>query len=171
MSRSSDNMKTGTNIHFLYASTVHVAGKESIIQTVLGSCVAICIWDSYLKIGGMNHYMLPYWEGNGLSSPKFGDVAIPKLIQKMQDAGSKKGNLIAKVFGGAEVLNFDHNHFNIGQRNIEVARELLKDLNIPIIGYSMGGNRGRKINFIINNGSVQMKYLETNNCNPIQKIS
>ena len=158
------------NIHFLYASTLKIAGKETIIQTVLGSCVAICIWDSHLKIGGMNHYMLPHWEGNGLSSPKFGDVAIPKLISKMQEAGSRKKNMIAKVFGGAEVLNFNRDHFNIGQRNIEVARELLKDSNIPIIGHSLGGNRGRKINFAINNGSVQLKYLEANYCNLTQNV-
>ena len=114
--------------HFLYASTLFVAGGDAIIQTVLGSCVAVCLWDNTFKIGGMNHYMLPYWDGKGLSSPKYGNVAIPRLTEKMLAAGSRRENLVAKVFGGAEMLNAGNSIFNIGQRNITVAWEMLEGL-------------------------------------------
>ncbi len=155
-------MSENLNNHFLYASTIHVAARESLIQTVLGSCVAICLWDQEKGIGGMNHYMLPYWEGQGLSSPKYGNVAIPKLIEKMIRMGSTRESLVAKVFGGAEVLNFEQHSFHIGDRNINVAWEFLEKERIKVSGYHVGGNQGRKINFNTASGKVLLKMLEIN---------
>ncbi len=161
-------METGvvnkdTLCHFLYASTIFVSDRGALIQTVLGSCVAVCLWDASLSIGGMNHYMLPYWDGKGLSSPKFGNIAIPKLAEKMIAAGSRKENLVAKVFGGAELLNTGNSIFNIGQRNIEVAWEILEELKIPVASKHVGGASGRKIYFNSGDGSVRMKILNSTN--------
>jgi len=111
----------------------------------------------------MNHYMLPYWDGKGLSSPKYGNIAIPKLAEKMIMAGSKKENLVAKVFGGAELLNTGNSIFNIGQRNIGIAWEILEELKIPVISHHVGGASGRKINFDSGDGSVRMKILNSTN--------
>lgn len=141
--------------HFLYASTLLVSKEPILINTLLGSCVAVCIYDHILKIGGMNHYMLPLWNGNGLPSPKFGNIAIEKLIEKMYSSGSYKVNLICKVFGGGDVIGGDVNVYNIGQRNIETAISILNDYNIPIVAQSVGGKQGRKIIFNTQTGEVK----------------
>ncbi len=146
--------------HYLYPSTIFVSNKPYQIQTILGSCVAVCLWDATLKIGGMNHFMLPLWNGKGLASPKYGNIAIEKIIQKMIKFGSKKYNLQAKVFGGAEVIIQEKVNYNIGRRNVITAYEILKENNIPIISQSVKGQLGRKIIFITNTGVVLHKFLK-----------
>jgi len=147
---------------YIYPAEMFFTRKPFIISTVLGSCVSICIWDKALKYGGMNHYMLPFWNGVGLASPKYGNIANEKLIKQMLAAGSKKSNLIAKIFGGASLLNANSGRFNIGIRNIELANEMLMESKIPIVASSTGGTNGRKIYFNTFNGEVMQKYIPTN---------
>ncbi|MCK5103188.1 MAG: chemotaxis protein CheD [Cyclobacteriaceae bacterium] len=151
-------MKTA-GTHYLYASNLFVSTRPYHVNTILGSCVAVCIWDQKLQFGGINHFMLPWWNGQGLSSPKFGNIAIYKLVEKMEALGCSKKNLQAKIFGGGEILEFGHDHFHIGERNIETAYELLKEIGIPITGQSVGGKLGRKIQFSTDTGNVKMKYI------------
>ena len=151
------------NHHFLYPSNLYISKDVEWITTVLGSCVAVCFFDSSQKIGGINHFMLPYWNGEGLESPKFGNVAIVQLFQKMLDFGSKKGDIVCKIFGGAEVLNQKDSVFNVGQRNIELAYKMVSELGIPVKSSSTGGKLGRKIHFNTGTGEVLQKYLVRNN--------
>ena len=147
--------------HFLYPSSLYVSKEPYVIKTILGSCVAICIWDKKLKFGGMNHYMLPNWNGNDLASPKYGNIAIDKLIERMFYLGSNRNDLVAKVFGGGELLEArTGNSMLIGERNIRVARLMLEERNIPIVASSTGGKRGRKIIFFNDSGEVRHKFLE-----------
>lgn len=147
------------NHHFLYPSNLYVSKESEWITTVLGSCVSVCFYDSTTKIGGINHFMLPFWNGEGLESPRFGNVAIVQLFQKMLDSGAKKGDIVCKIFGGAEVLSKTDSVFNIGQRNIELAYKVIADLGVPIKGSSTGGKLGRKIHFNSGTGEVLQKYL------------
>lgn len=144
--------------HFLYASTIYAEGHPAEIQTVLGSCVSVCLFDTARKIGGMNHYMLPLWKGEGLATPKFGNIAIDKLLEKMLHLGSLKRNLVAKVFGGAEQLE-EMSLYGIGRRNIQVATDQLAVLGIPVVGSNVGGSVGRKIVFHSSTGLVYMKFV------------
>ena len=153
--------------HFLYSSALYVSREPYIIYTVLGSCVAVCIYDPKLKIGGMNHYMLPFWNGEGLASPKYGNIAIPKLIEKMQSYGSTIKNMQAKLFGGGEVIEIKNNLFNIGKRNIEVAYQFLDDYKIPIVSSSVGGKYGRKILFDTQSGMLKQKLIQKNSLNDL----
>ncbi|MCU4175877.1 chemotaxis protein CheD [Carboxylicivirga sp. N1Y90] len=147
--------------HFLYPSSLHVNKDPYVIKTILGSCVAVCIWDKKLKFGGMNHYMLPNWNGNDLASPKYGNIAIDKIIERMFYLGSEKKNLVAKIFGGGELLEASTgNSMLIGERNIRVARLMLEERDIPIVASSTGGKRGRKILFFNDTGEVRHKFLE-----------
>lgn len=147
--------------HFLYPSSLYVVREPYVIKTILGSCVAICIWDKRLKFGGMNHYMLPNWNGNELASPKYGNIAIDKLIERMFALGSHRNDLVAKIFGGGDMLEASTgNSMMIGERNIRVARLMLEERNIPIIASSTGGKRGRKILFFTDSGEVRHKFLE-----------
>lgn len=154
-------MSENIELYYLYPGGLHVSKEPLYITTVLGSCVSICLWDNVLKYGGMNHYMLPFWNGKGLASPKYGNFAIEKLFEKMIGLGCKKSNLKAKVFGGGEVINNDSNIFQIGTRNIELAQSTLAEYGIPIISSSVGGKNGRKIIFQTDSGVVNHKFIES----------
>jgi chemotaxis protein CheD len=141
---------------------MYASAQASEVTTILGSCVAVCLWDRTLGIGGINHYMLPSWNGMELASPKYGNIAIEKLVEKMLQLGSKQSNLVAKIFGGGEVIAFSSNIMHIGQRNIMVAEEMLEERHIPIIGRSTGGNSGRKIIYNTKTGEVLQAYIKSN---------
>lgn len=146
--------------HFLYPAALYASKLPTKVSTILGSCVAVCLYDPVLKIGGINHFMLPYWNGQGLASPKYGNIAIEKLFEKMLSNGSQKVNIRAKVFGGGEVIETNISQFHIGERNIQVALEMLEEYRIPIIAKSLGGKLGRKIEFCTDTGEVRQKYIE-----------
>lgn len=155
------NKLTATDIEtfYLYPSAMAVYNRKVLVHTILGSCVAVCLYDKVLNIGGINHYMLPLWNGEGLSTPKYGNVAIDKLIDKMLANGSRKEHLVAKIFGGGEVLETDFKGFNIGPRNIEIARHMLKEYKIPVLAQSTGGKLGRKIVFNTQSGEVMQRFI------------
>ena len=147
--------------HFLYPSSLFVSREPYVIKTILGSCVGICLWDKRLKYGGLNHYMLPNWNGNDLASPKYGNIAIDKLLERMLYLGSNIKDIQAKVFGGGELLEASTGNSSlIGERNIRVARLMLEERKIPIVASSTGGKRGRKILFFTDTGEVRHKFLE-----------
>jgi len=146
--------------HFLYPSNLFASKTQYRVGTILGSCVAVCLYDPILKVGGINHYMLPLWNGQGLASPKYGNIAIEKLLEKMYIMGSQKINIKAKVFGGGEVIETTIKQFNIGERNIQLAFEMLDELKIPVIAKSVGGKQGRKIEFNTNTGEVRHRFIE-----------
>src|SRR5579871_4531669 len=104
--------------HFLYPSNLFVCTERHLITTILCSCVGICLFDTRLKRGGMNHYILALWNGNGLASPRFGNIANEKLLEEMIRTGSAHHDLVAKVFGGA---NQTASYNDIGMRNVQVA--------------------------------------------------
>jgi len=147
-------------IHFLYPAELYVSKVPYQINTILGSCVTVCLYDPILNIGGMNHFMLPYWNGQGLASPKYGNIAIEKLLDKMLSFGCNKSSIKAKIFGGGEVIETQIVQFHIGARNIEVARLALEEKKIQIVSSSVGGKLGRKIEFMTSTGEVRQKYVQ-----------
>lgn len=151
--------ETVEKTHYLMAGNLFVPEETHLVTTVLGSCVSVCLWDSVQHIGGINHYMLPFWNGEGLASPKYGNIAITKLIERLQDLGSLKRNLRAKVFGGGIVLNVTNPFMNIGERNIQLADDLLRSEGISVMSADTGGYVGRKIIFNTGTGMVLVKRL------------
>lgn len=149
----------GGNSHYLLAGNLFVHEQPHQVTTVLGSCVSVCLWDCLQRIGGINHFMLPFWNGEGLASPKYGNIAIAKLIERLCDLGSGKRNLRAKLFGGGVVLNVSNPFMNIGERNVQLAEDVLRKEGIPILSADTGGNVGRKIIFNTGTGMVLVKRL------------
>jgi chemotaxis protein CheD len=147
--------------YYLYPSGLFMNKKPHQVTTILGTCVSVCLWDKDLRIGGINHYMLPLWNGEGLASPKYGNIAIEKLIDKMEQCGSQKKNLIAKIFGGKEENNSVEHSFRIGERNAEMALSILKEAKIRIVASSLGGSSGRKLQFFSDTGEVFMNFLKS----------
>jgi len=146
--------------HYLYPSSLFASNERHLITTILGSCVGICLYNQRLQVGGMNHYMLALWNGNGLASPRFGNIANEKLLQELIALGSSKIHLVAKVFGGA---NQTVSYNDVGMRNIEVAFEFLDRMEIPVIAKNVGGEIGRKLVFDTHTGEVRMKFIQKTN--------
>ena len=143
--------------HYLYPGTLFVHRHPHRITTVLGSCVSVCLWNQASQLGGINHYLLPLWNGEGLPTPKYGNVAITKLIEKVKALSNPGDKLVAKVFGGASMWEKTEGLLAVGQRNIEFAIETLESYGIPIVGSDLGGHQGRKVIFSSGEGTVLMR--------------
>ncbi|MEW6601361.1 MAG: chemotaxis protein CheD [Nitrospirota bacterium] len=153
-----ETAETATSF-FLHPGGLLAQKAGCTVTTILGSCVAVCLVDPVLKIGGINHYMLALWNGEGLPSPRYGNIAIAKLIEKMLSLGSRKENLRAKIFGGGDVIRTADNFFSIGRRNIFIAEDLLREERIPIVTGDVGGKFGRKLIFNSESGRVMVKKI------------
>jgi chemotaxis protein CheD len=146
---------------FIHVGQLHVANRPTQIVTVLGSCVAVCLHDEQNGIGGMNHYLLPQWSGEGLKSLKYGNVSIVKLIEEMERLGAKKSNIVAKVFGGANMHNALNEKMMIGKKNAIIAEKILQEYNIPMKAYDLGGTKGRRIAMNSTKGNISLKYVKS----------
>ncbi|WP_041962406.1 chemotaxis protein CheD [Sulfurospirillum cavolei] len=145
---------------FIHVGEIFIGVEATEIVTVLGSCVAVCLYDRVTMIGGMNHYLLPLWNGNGLESPKFGNIAIPRLLETMENIGCLRRNIEAKIFGGANIHVANSEAQMIGQKNVMIAKETLRSLGIPIKAEDTGGNNGRRIMMISDANRIMLKYVQ-----------
>jgi len=144
---------------FLNPGELIFSKKPVVVKTVLGSCVAVCIHDKNLNYGGICHYLLPKKPGNILKSTKYGDVAIYTLLYKFEQNNSKIEDLIATVIGGAFVVFDEREIFFIGDRNVEVAVEILRKEKIQIKQMHTGGDHGRRVIFNTATNQLIVEYL------------
>ncbi len=136
-----------------------VAKGNFVLKTIgLGSCVGLAIYDPLKKVGGLAHVVLPRSNGT-VRSAKYADQAVGMMIEAMERLGAKKGNLIAKMAGGAQIFkHMTHDNLRIGERNIEVIREQLSDFGIKLISEDTGGTTGRSLYFYVIDGRLLVKY-------------
>lgn len=140
-----------------------IGQKNDTLKTFVGSCIAICIYDENHEIGGMAHIMLPKnitkksTEGTKLEG-KFADEAINFIIEKLTELHPYL-KLKAKMAGGAKIFSHenDKNTLNIGGKNIDGIRCILKEKNIPIIAELVGAKNGRWVTFSCANQSMVVK--------------
>lgn len=144
---------------YLCAGQFACAVQPTALLTILGSCIAVCVWDMELKLGGMNHFQLPNWDGRGHASPRFGNVAVGSLLTEVERLGGRPEQMRAKIFGGASVLTKKRCDQHLGLRNAELARTLLDEAGIPIVSEDVGGRRGRKLVFQTDDGTAWIKRL------------
>lgn len=154
--------------HRLKPSELVICRDAREITTVLGSCVAITMFNSRLGLAAMCHAMLPCpatdkRSGNTLSTPfKYLSEALPAMMVAFHRAGVSPSEIEVKMFGGGQVLGRRleaSNPQSIGPANIRMARELLQELQLTVKAANVGGNRGRKIVFNTETGEVFHKYL------------
>ena len=132
------------------------AGDGCHILTILGSCVAVCLVDRARGVGAMNHYLLPRGPRAG-GSARFGDVALPRLVDEVLARGATREGLEAKVFGGARVLARTTATRDLGFENVQIAIDFLSAERIPVVARNTGGDRGRKLIFQTSDGVVWVK--------------
>ncbi len=145
------NRHLSEKAYHLQPGYIYFSSKDSAIRSVVGSCVAVCLWDKKLKQGGMNHFLYPVTKNPDEATPKYGNVATIALVQLMEEAGSQCENMVAQIVGGASPSK---NADDIGMQNVFIARTVLEKRDINIISSDTGGNMGRKIIFDLRTGHL-----------------
>lgn len=136
------------------------SAKDEIVATVLGSCVAVCLRDPQLGVGGMNHFLLPKNNGGDPNAgERYGDTAMEVLINGLLKRGARRSNLEAKVFGGARVLS-GATMLAIGDNNIAFVNEFLRVEGIPIVSKDVGGTRSRRIHYQPSTGRAWVQHVQ-----------
>ena len=130
---------------YLHAGQVHAAAEPSSVVTVLGSCVAVCLCDREVGVGGMNHFLLPHPTLREHSA-RFGAFAMPHLLEEVVKLGARRERLEAKVFGGAGVIEAFKGR-NLGVENVELALKALAEAGVPVLERDVGGHNGGKLVF------------------------
>ena len=137
-----------------------VESKPIELVTSVGSCVAICLYDSTSKCGGLAHIMLP----NSAIAPqdfppcKFADTAIPALAKAVREINGKETRLSAKIAGGANIFKFENNTGpHIGAKNVDAVKTALNASRIRLVAEDVGGSYGRRITFNIGSGVVAIR--------------
>ena len=156
----------------------YVTKKDEIISTLLGSCVAACLYDPVNRVIGMNHFLLAQQHSAhnaallgtahkaallGTESGRYGIHAMELLINQMLRQGAQRIHLKAKAFGGGDVLKLGNElrgGKSIGAINCEFIKTFLRTEGIPLVASGLGGNIGRNIFFLIDDFSVYVKSIE-----------
>lgn len=137
---------------------------DTMIVTVLGSCVSACIRDRVSGIAGMNHFLLPN-DGSGQENPlsesaRYGAYAMEILINHIIKLGGRRDRLEAKVFGGGSVLS-GFTTINVGERNAEFVLDYLKIEKIPVVAQDLLDIYPRKIYLFPDTGKVMMRKIKS----------
>ncbi|MEL0634106.1 chemoreceptor glutamine deamidase CheD [Pseudoalteromonas carrageenovora] len=149
----------------------YVSKNDELISTVLGSCIAACVYDEKLGIGGVNHFMLPVKKGEHVEgahslSGRYGNWAMEYLINEVLKNGGSRKNLKIKLFGGGRIISA---MTDIGLGNISFANAYIKEEALNLVAHDMGGPWPRKIFFHPNTGKVHVKKLKNLHNNTIEK--
>jgi chemotaxis protein CheD len=129
---------------------------ETMISTILGSCVAVCLRDPVLRLGGMNHILLPEAAGGRIGSVSFGASDMERLMNALLKRGAIRSRLEAKVFGGAAVVS---GLSDIGARNAAFVRGFLAAEGIALLSENTGGDRARQVRFWPESGRAQHRFV------------
>ena len=138
---------------------VYASGQPMVIKTLLGSCIAVCLHDAERGVGGMNHFMLPRGNGDGGDAGRFGVHAMDLLIGAIMKAGGDRRRLVAKVFGGANVLDVPGPVVDVPRQNVEFIRTFLKEEEIPVVSADVGGRYARHVHFHTQDGRAFVKRV------------
>ena len=151
------------------ARTIHPGAwaiePERPLATLLGSCVAVCLFDPQARVGGLNHFMLPTIRrssNDDVDSLLSGSYAMEALLNALLQRGAKKLRLQAKAFGGGTIINTSGPSMSIGLRNADFTKEWLEREGIPLIASDFLGPWSRKVLFLPNTGDVYCRRMVTN---------
>jgi len=157
---------------------LYVSNQQQVISTLLGSCVAACLFDPVNKVIGMNHFLLAYKQ-HAYDTPameteegRYGMQAMDLLINEMMAKGAHRRHIQAKCFGGGDVLHIrgePGGRKSVGSVNIEFIREYLKNEKIPLMGSSLGGKFGRNVHFVGSDYSVFVKVIGETQRNKVER--
>lgn len=147
-----------TDVIKILPAEFFVTGEPVGLMTVLGSCVAACLRDPVLGLGGINHFMLPDGDGSDGAPARYGLHAMELLINELIKAGARRERFEAKVFGGGNVLK-GFTAMPVGTRNAQFISGFLRDEKIHVVAKDLGGIHPRKICYFPTTGKAMVKLL------------
>ena len=135
------------------------------IATLLGSCVAVCLYDPKLRIGGMNHFLLPSSSRASTDVDVIlnGDYSMEVLVNGLLNKGAQKSRLVAKAFGGGTIISSIK--MAIGERNSAFAKEWLEREGIPLLASDFNGPWSRKVVFVPQSGDAFCRRIASTQAN------
>jgi chemotaxis receptor (MCP) glutamine deamidase CheD len=138
----------------------HVSREPVEIKTLLGSCVAACMYDPVAGVGGMNHFLLPHTEStHEIDRQRFGTHAMETLINGLMSQGADRRRLQAKIFGGGNVLGMVTKRPTVGEQNATFATEFLRVEGIALVASRLGGSSGMEVRFHPHTGKVFVRDI------------
>ena len=141
----------------IISEEIFIPKEPTQIVTMVGSSVAITIYDRVKKMGGLLHFLEPEWNGIGMQSCKYGNIGTEDLIKQFLSFGSEKENLIANIIGGATIGGFNIDTLSIGIRNVQSAKKVLDKEEIAVDIVEIGKEVGRYISFNSFTGELKIK--------------
>ncbi len=154
-------MKTDIQVfsHYLAPCTIYAHETPSVVYTEITHAVSVFLYDRRKKIGGVNHFLLPFCKDKSLATPQYGNAAIVGLLRQMAHFGSNREDIEAQIFGGTLAEGFSFFEKRKVKKNIKIARRMLKKYKIPVVSEDTGGTKARRIYF--NTGSGEVMILKT----------
>jgi chemotaxis protein CheD len=154
----------GVVIVKLLPGDFYVTCEDEVLDTVLGSCVAACIRSPRLRMGGMNHFMLPRPSGSGVDTwedvrgraTRYGTASMEHLINRILSNGASRSELEVKVFGGARVLAA---MTDVGNHNVSFVRDFLRNEGLKVTAEDVGDTCPRHVQFFPITGKVRVRHL------------
>jgi chemotaxis protein CheD len=158
------DVRLNATVAVLHPGDYYIGADSELLGTVLGSCVSACIRDGRLRLGGMNHFMLPTnqaqdgaaWTSSAWVATRFGNVAMERLINEILKRGGRRADLEVKLVGGGKVLDA---LTDVGARNIRFAREYVRTEGFRLLGEDLGDVYPRKVLYDPASGAVRVKRL------------
>lgn len=142
---------------YLYPGGLWAEPFPAVVTTVLGSCVAVCLWDPHAALAGVNHFILP--RGGASPSARYGNHALPMLLDRVLRLGAQREALLAYVFGGASLMDGGGAGPRLGSRNVAEALEFLQKEDIAVLRQDVGGQAGRKLIFRTADGTTLVRKI------------
>lgn len=144
-------------LHVVQGEYAVVSDPSVVLTTILGSCVATCMWDPVAAVGGMNHFLLPGDASSGAESLKYGVNSMELLVNGLLQRGALRNRLQAKLFGGARVVP---GLSDVGAQNAAFAIDFLRLEGIACAGQSLGGDQARRVRFWPTTGRAAQLLVE-----------
>ncbi|MDB5433368.1 MAG: chemotaxis protein CheD [Caulobacter sp.] len=147
-------------VHVIQGEHAVSRDPEVAMTTILGSCVAACIYDAELGVGGMNHFLLAETSDGARMEEevmRYGAYAMEVLINDLMKLGARRDRLEAKLFGGAKMFDALN---DVGSANASFARRFLEDEGIRVSGASLGGRLARRVEFWPVSGRARQREVD-----------
>ncbi len=144
----------------IVAGGLHASAQGDVIRTLLGSCVAVCLYDPVARVGGMNHFMLPDGHNADRNAAAFGVNAMELVINAMMKCGGDRRRFVAKVFGASTLRAEGAGFADIAPRNAKFALEFLADEEIPVAAQKLGGRSALSVRFDTATGRALVREID-----------
>jgi chemotaxis protein CheD len=135
------------------------ARRPMMAETLVGSCVTVCLFNAKAGFGAMNHFLRdrPRSE-SGANIGQFGTTATRHIVSAALRFDADPRHYRASIFGGAAVLKVGAAEGGIGQANVEAALEVLQAAGIRVVHKEVGGTRGRRVKFNTQTGEIECRF-------------